>query len=209
MCPLETWGFKNRDTTSEKVACKYAEFIHWIPLLVQFEHIWRNAVSLTSILPWIGFGINKWEENCALTPPWKEIWSQSVWICIFLVSWSSFFSSTSSFILRGNGVNKTFLQERHLWTLLKHSVLHHILVGCFLGDRIGISSIYLHRICDFGVKTKHKLNILRHSEALCVAHVKSVLARCWSWIDVLFMLCMMPALLPNVDLSWFQQTIKH
>lgn len=56
-----------------------------------WSHLTNCRVLLTSILPWIGFGINKWKENCVLTPPWKEIWSQSVWICIFLVSWSSFF----------------------------------------------------------------------------------------------------------------------
>lgn len=139
MCPLETWGFKNRDTTSEK---KTSIQIHRIRSVNSaYTSIWSHLTKIHNFTHLhssrIGFGINKWEEENALIPPWKEIWSRPVWICIFLVSCSYFFFSAPHhlFCEEMEHVNKTFFNESRLWSALKHTVLHHILFSCFLTDR--------------------------------------------------------------------------
>lgn len=114
-----------------------------------WPHLTKYAIILTSILwPWIGFGINKWEEKCAHSPPWKEIWSQfwpfeyaySYYLICFLAILYSL-----SFILQGNGA----CQQNHFqWKAFrkhsKHMVLHHVVFRPFflLAERIGTPSIY-------------------------------------------------------------------
>lgn len=138
-----------------------------------WSHLTKYTIILTSILlPWIGFGINKWEKMSTFSLMKRDLESiLAAWICIFIVSWSHFLAmlySSSLFYKGMELVNKAFLNERHIWSVQKNArccIKSYSVI--FSRRQICSPSIYLHHICGFGVKTKQKLNVVRLS--VCIS----------------------------------------
>lgn len=59
-------------------------------LLTRFYHIWQKARFDSPPFLELDLELIKEWKKCEHPHPWKEIWSQSFWICIFIASWSFF-----------------------------------------------------------------------------------------------------------------------
>lgn len=148
------------------------------------------------------------KKPCTFSPLERDLESiLPVWICIFIVSWSYFFFLPHSIPHRllGKGTStKPFPMKGPSEAFTTCSVASQSLP---LAERIGRLSIYLHHICDFGVETKHKLTILKHS--MCISRWGGFTTVLILNARVAFPVRDARTVLQNVDLSWSQQTMKN